>query len=249
MARFKDKIKELMTKYSISEDAAKEFLDVYDGDMGEINANLREAVSKVNEWNTWYAGEAPRLSAKELEYQALQAKLLAAETALGVRPAEPVTPAAPQNSNFDPDALENKIYQNFSLVQKDMYNIQRQHMANYKELPDLEPIEKLIQEKHLSPMAAYQEWVAPMDQKRRETELRATIEKELTEKWQAEATRRGTNAIYNRPPSEAVSPLDEDIIAPVPEPTKPGAAAVPSELELMADFVGTMRNGRSGVNH
>lgn len=256
MAKFKEKIKELMTKYSISEDAAKEFLEVYDGDMGEINGALREAAGNVQKWNDWYNGIAPGLTAQEEENKALKAQVEAMKKAMGVVDTNQNTNTGQStnqsaNTNFDPDKFEQRIYGNFSAVQKDIYNVQRYHMKNFGELPDLEPIEKLINEKNLSPWAAYQEWVGPMDQDRKEKELRAKIEKELMEKFQADATRRGTNT-FMRPVSDAVSPLDEDADAApvVKEPPKPGERTNPSELELMADFVGTMRQGRGAtVNH
>lgn len=248
MAKLKTKIKDLMAKYGISEEASRELLELHDGDLSEAQSAAQEAVNKVQEWNKWYSDVAPGITSRETELSTLKVQLDEAKRMLGMtpNPTPNPTPNTPNTDNsFDPEALENRIYQNFSTVQKDIYNIQRYHMKNFGELPDLEPIEKLIAEKKLSPLAAYNEWVAPMDNERKEKELRTRIEKEVTEKFQADATRRGTN-FYQRPESEAVSPLDEDfsVAAPKPEP-RPGERVDPSELELMADFVGSMRNGRS----
>lgn len=258
MPKLKEKIKDLQTQYGLSEDAAKAVLALHDGDLAEAQSMVAEEQNKVVKWNQWYAENAPQISASLAELEQLRAFKTQVESA-GIKVESPAAPAAPAKPNadndFDPNALEQRIYTNFSNVQKDIYNIQRYHMQHYKELPDLEPIETLINNKKVTPWAAYQEWVAPMEKERVETEMRAQITKELTEKMQAEATRSGINSHLLRTHSattgeEVTSPLDEVVREKAAQDTaarKPGEE--PNDLELMADFVGTMRQGRAGLAH
>lgn len=253
MARLKTQIKQLQTKYGISEEAATELLSLYDGDMGEAQAAAQAAVQAAeNKWLTWYNTNVPAIAKDLEELDNLRAFKARVDSTLNPQPTPPnpaVTQPQPNApSGFDPAAFESRIYDNFSAVQKDIYNIQRYHMKHYKELPDLEPIEKLIQDKKLSPWQAYQEWVQPMEKERTEKELRESITKELTEKFQAEASRRGTVGIFTRPESDVTSPLDVDVDTP-PPPPQPGTTSPPNDLELMADFVGTMRQGRANQSH
>lgn len=264
MARLKEKIKELQTKYSISEEAARDILALHDNDLTDASAAVSDLQEKVVKWNQWYAENAPGVTASLQELEALKSKVAALEAAgikidtPALKPNEP-TPK-PQGTPAELEALltqrDQAIYSNFSAVQKDLYNIQRYHMQHYKELPDIDPIEKLINERKLTPWAAYQEWVKPMETKRTEDELREKITKELTEKFQNEATRSGVNGflLSNRSATtgeEVTSPLDEVIRGKAEEAAKvtPKPGDAPSDLELMADFVGTMRNGRAGVTH
>lgn len=262
MARLKEKIKELQTKHGISEDAARDILALHDGDLSDASGAVVELQDKVVKWNQWYQDNAPGITASLQELDAAKTKLAALEAA-GIKLETPATkPVVPANTQIptDLDEVLNKrdqtIYGNFSAVQEDIYNIQRYHMQHYKELPDLAPVKKLIEEKHLSPWAAYQEWVGPMDTERKTKELREQITKELTEKFQNESTRTGVNGflLSNRSATtgeEVTSPLDEVLRGNAEEAAKvvPKPGDAPNDLELMADFVGTMRNGRAGVTH
>lgn len=274
MAKFKDKITEIRTKYGISEEAAKELLELYDGDMSETNALLTEEQNKVVSWNRFWFEKQPQIESLASEYEKVKTQLDAVQSTLtGVQPTNtqaqptPQTQQAVQTPNIA--EVEKRIYQNFSAVQRDLEKIRKYHFDNYKTLPDIEPIEKLIEEKKLTPWAAYQEWVAPMESQRKEAELRDKITKELTEKMQNDATRSGVNAYLLGTRSattgdEVTSPLDEVLrdqpVARTQTPQAIAAAAQageragvtnggPSDFELMSDFVQSMRTGRSGVAH
>ena len=258
MAKLKDKIKDLQTQYGITEDAAKAVLALHDGDLQDASALVAAEQAKVAGWNTWYQEKAPQITSALEELEQLRAFKTRVEGTVNpvVAPAvNPNAPAVPAN-NADLDAREQNIYRNFSAVQRDLYNVQRYHMQHYKELPDLAPIEKLIEEKKMTPWAAYQEWVAPMEKERTTNEIRAQLTKEITEKFQNEATRGGVNSHLLQTKSsltgeEVTSPLDEvmrEQAAKANATQKPGDGT-PSELELMSDFVGTMRQGRAGLAH
>jgi hypothetical protein len=261
MARLKEKIKDLQATYGITEDAAKAVLALHEGDLQDASTMLDDERKKVVEWNQWYTQNAPNIQASMEELDALRAKFKALEAA-GFTPntsttPETVTTTTPNTPNLDSvlDQREQKIYQNFSSVQRDLYNIQRQHLQNYKELPDLTPIEKLIEEKKMTPWAAYQEWVAPMEKERTEKVLRAQITQELTEQFQNQNTRQGVNSFLSNRSAltgeEITSPLDEaakDSIPVTPVVPKAGERVDPSEMDLMADFVGNMRNGRAAAH-
>lgn len=256
MAKLKDKINDLKTKYGISEDAAREVLSLHEGDLTEASAMVAAEQAKVVGWNQWYQEKAPQIAAALDELEALRAYKANVERATNPTPTPSPTPTPNPAQPANLEQVEKRIYDNFSAVQRDIYNIQRHHMQNYKELPDLEPIEKLIQEKNLTPWAAYQEWVAPLEKERTTKELTEKITAELTQKFQNEATRSGVNGYLLSNKSaltgeEVTSPLDEvareqaQKNAVNPTPSKDG----PSDLELMADFVGTMRQGRAGNVH
>lgn len=256
MAKLKDKIKDLQTQYGISEDAAKAILSLHDGDLQDASAAVAAEQEKVVKWNQWYQENAPNIQASLAELEQARAELDAFKKA-GITITSPTTVTKPVEPNLEEllNQRDQTIYGNFSAVQKDIYNIQRYHMQHYKELPDLDPIEKLINEKKMTPWAAYQDWVAPMEKERTTKELTDKITKELTEKFQNESTRSGVNGYLLQNKSsltgeEVTSPLDEVAreqaeAASKTTTTKPGDA--PSELELMADFVGTMRHGRMGT--
>jgi hypothetical protein len=264
MAKLKEKIKELQTTYGITEEAAKAVLALHEGDLADAAAMVAEEQGKVTKWNQWYAENAPNIQASLTELEQLRTKfdtLKAAgvnlESNTNTNTNTNTTNTTPPDINTVLDAREKQIYSNFSAVQRDLYNIQRDHLAKYKELPDLAPIEKLIEEKKMTPWAAYQQWVEPMEKDRTTKELREQITKELTEKFQNDNTRLGVNSFLANRNSltgeEVTSPLDEvakdiaekqAIAAP-----KAGERNDPSELELLADFTGTMRNGRAGLAH
>src|SRR3954470_15607061 len=151
MAKLKEKIKELQTTYGISEEAAKAVLALHEGDLQDASAMLTEEQNKVVKWNQWYSENAPGIQASLTELDELRGKMKAFEAA-GININSTTTTATtttkpgetPANFNEILDQREKAIYGNFSAVQRDLYNIQRQHMAHYKELPDLAPIEKLI---------------------------------------------------------------------------------------------------------
>jgi len=272
MAKLKEKINDLKTQYGISEDAARAILELYDGDMSESNALLTEEQNKVVSWNRFWFEKQPQIEALANEYEKVKAQLDTVQNTLTGQPNTTLTtpqstPSQPaQNQNIA--ETEQRIYRNFSAVQRDLEKVRKYHFDNYKTLPDIEPIEKLIEEKKLTPWAAYQEWVAPMEAERKEKELRDKITKELTEKMQNEATRSGVNSylLSNRSATtgeEVTSPLDEVLRDQSPERTQtPQAAAAaaqasdraatnngPSDFELMTDFVQSMRTGRSGIAH
>lgn len=279
MAKLRDKISELKTKYGISEDAAKEVLSLHDGDLAESNALLTAEQNKVIEWNKfWFTDKGPQIAALATEYERLKAQMDALEKA-GVSIGNQAQGTQSQNTQVNPAAqaqpnqeeMEQRIYRNFSAVQKDLYNIQKYHFDNYKSLPDIAPIEKLIEEKKMTPWAAYQEWVAPMEATRKETELREKITTELMTKFQNDATRTGVNSylLSNRSATtgeEVTSPLDEvlrDRSNSTSTQTAQAAAAAaqaenraqisrpsdPTEFEQMSDFVSSMREGRSKLAH
>lgn len=259
MAKLKEKINELKSKYGITEDAAREVLALHDGDLQEANAVIAQEQNKVVEWNKFWFEKSPQIEALAQEYAALKAQMDAIKSATGTnyqpQPVTPSTPTQPQNQNVD--ELEQRIYRNFSAVQKDLYKIQQYHLENYGKLPDLEPIEKLIETQKVTPWKAYEQWVAPMDADRKEKALRAQITQELTEKMRNDATRSGVNSylLSNKNSvtgEEVVSPLDEALredAAKVAAAPKQTDAAAPSEFELLTDFVQSMRQGRSGVAH
>ena len=264
MAKLKEKIKELQATYGITEDAAKAVLALHEGDLQDASTMLTEEQNKVVKWNQWYTENAPNIQASLAELEQLRTQMDTLKAAgVNINPLPNTnTNTTNTNTNTNPsnlddilDQREKRIYNNFSQVQKDLYNIQRQHMAHYKELPDIEPIEKLINEKGMTPWAAYQSWVEPMEKERTTKDLREQITKELTEKFQNENTRQGVNNFLSNKSSlgeEVTSPLDEvarDIVATTPVTPKAGERVDPNEMELMADFLGTMRNGRAGMVH
>ncbi len=273
MAKLKDKINDLKTKYGISEEAAKEVLELHDGDMAEANTMLTAEQNKVVSWNQFWFEKQPQIEALATEYERLKALTDSFQSTLSGNPnPKPNTNPNPNPNPQAPDLteVEQRIYRNFSAVQKDLQKIQKYHFDNYKTLPEIDPIEKLIEEKKMTPWAAYQEWVAPMEATRKETELREKITKELTEKMQNEATRSGVNGYRLKTHSsltgdEVTSPLDEVLreqALPADRVASPQAAAAaaqasnreavnngPSEFELMTDFVQSMRTGRSGIAH
>lgn len=258
MAKLKDKINELKTKYSLSEEAAREVLSLHDGDLQEANASLIEEQNKVIEWNRFWNGKVPQIEELAREYETLKAQMDAIKSATGSQ-IPPTPDPTPRNTPQPTDDLEQRVYRNFSSVQEDLWNIQRQHFENYKTIPDLAPIKKLIEERKMTPWAAYQEWVQPMESKRKEDKIREEVTKEITEKFQNEATRSGVNSylLSNKSGTgeEVTSPLDE-VLRDRTEAAAATAATVqkpqgsdPSEFELLTDFVQTMRSGKSGVAH
>lgn len=266
MAKLKEKIKELQATYGITEEAAKAVLALHEGDLQEASTMLADEQNKVVKWNQWYTENAPNIQASLAELEQLRSKFDSLKAAgVDINPTTNTntnttntTTNANSTGNLDEilDQREKRIYNNFSQVQKDLYNIQRHHMSHYKELPDIEPIEKLINEKGMTPWAAYQSWVEPMEKERTEKELREKITKELTEQFQNQNTRQGVNSFLSNKSSltgeEVTSPLDEvarDSVPVTPVTPKPGERVDPSEMELMADFLGTMRNGRAGLAH
>jgi len=265
MAKLKEKIKELQATYGITEEAAKAVLALHEGDLAEASGMLATEQEKVVKWNQWYTENAPNIQASLAELEQLKTKFDALKSAgVDINPTTPNpnsntntnTNANPANLDEILDKREKNIYNNFSLVQRDIYNIQRYHMGHYKELPDLEPIEKLINEKGMTPWAAYQSWVEPMEKERTTKELTEKITKELTEQFQNQNTRQGVNSFLSNKSSltgeEVTSPLDEvarDAVAATPVTPKAGERVDPNEMELMADFLGTMRNGRAGMVH
>lgn len=266
MARLREKISELKTKYGITEEAAREVLAHYDNDLAEANALLAEEQNKVVDWNKFWFEQSPKVEALAREYEAVKAQLDAIKAATDPTYRQTVTPPTPTpqttQTPVNSEELEQRVYRNFSQVQEDLWNIQRQHFENYKTIPDLAPIKKLIEEKKLTPWKAYEEWVAPMEAERKEKILRDKITTELTEKFQNEATRTGINSymLSNRSATtgeEVTSPIDEALrdrneaaaaAAAVPKPSS-GERTEPSEFELLTDFVQSMRQGRSGVAH
>lgn len=264
MAKLKEKIKELQTTYGITEEAAKAVLTLHEGDLQDAANMVADEQAKVVKWNQWYNENAPNIQATLSELEELRTKMDALKAAgVNIEPTNHSNTNTNTNSNAAPadmnkllDERENRIYGNFSAVQKDLYTIQRLHMKNYNELPDLEPIEKLINEKKMTPLAAYQEWVTPLEKERTTKELREQITKELTEKFQNENTRQGVNSFLANRNSitgeEVTSPLDEvakDVAEKQAAAPKAGDRNDPTELELLADFAGTMRNGRAGLAH
>jgi hypothetical protein len=270
MAKLKDKINDLKVKYSISDEAAREVLALYDGDILEANALLTEEQNKVVEWNKFWFEKQPQIEALANEYEKVKTQLdTVTSTINGVQPNTNTQPN-PQPNPQTPDlaSVEQRIYQNFSAVQRDLEKVRKYHFDNYKTLPDIEPIEKLIEEKKLTPWAAYQEWVAPMELERKDKELREKITKELTEKMQNEATRSGVNSYLLTDRSrttgeEVTSPLDEvlkdqsnnreqspqAVAAAAQAKDRNDATVGPSEFDLMTDFVQSMRTGRAGIAH
>jgi hypothetical protein len=264
MARLREKIKDLQTKYGISEDAARELLSLHDNDLEDASNTVKELQGTVVRWNQWYQENAPGITASFEELDNLKAKLGALESAgVTLKPTVTTTATPPKPDTQSPDITkllderDQAIYGNFNTVQRELYNVQKHHLKHYKELPDLEPIEKLINEKRMTPWAAYQEWVGPMEKERVTAELKTQLTKEITERLQNEHTRTGVNSflLQNRSSvtgEEITSPLDESLrerleaAPPAPDPTK---SVAPTEMDLMADFIGTMRNGRSGVAH
>lgn len=260
MAKLKEKIKELQTTYGITEEAAKAVLALHEGDLQDASSMLAEEQSKVVKWNQWYTENAPGIQASLAELDELKAKFKTLEAA-GINVGNttittPTTPTTPSNINETLDQREKQIYANFSSVQRDLYNIQRDHLAKFKELPDLAPIEKLIEDKKMTPWQAYQSWVEPMEKDRTTKELREQITKELTEKFQNDNTRSGVNGFLANRNSltgeEVTSPLDEvakDIAERQAIAPKTSDSSNPTELELLADFAGSMRNGRANLAH
>jgi hypothetical protein len=256
MAKLKDKINELKTKYGITEDAAREVLALHDGDLQESNALLTQEQNKVVEWNKFWFEKAPQIEGLAREYETLKAQMDAIKSATGNQPYQP-QPTPTNNQPTNTDDLEQRVYRNFSQVQEDLWNVQKYHFDNFKSIPDLAPIKKLIEERKMTPWAAYKEWVQPMETERKEKELREKITQELTDKMRNEATRNGVNgyllAKTNINGDEVTSPLDEVLRdkAETPEPVKTAAArgSDPSEFEQLSDFVQSMRSGRSGVAH
>lgn len=271
MAKLKEKINDLKVKFGLSDEAAREVIALYDGDMSEVNALLTEEQNKVVSWNKFWFEKQPQIEALATEYERLKGQLDTVQTTItGQHPTPQEKPQQTQNTqNVNVDEVEKRIYQNFSAVQRDLEKIRKYHFDNYKTLPDIEPIEKIIEEQRLTPWDAYQKWVAPMESERKEKELREKITKELTEQFQNDATRNGVNGyrLSNRSATtgeEVTSPLDEVLReqSTVPREQSPQAAAAaaqsgeravavngPSEFELMTDFVQSMRNGRSGLAH
>lgn len=261
MAKLKEKINDLKTKYGITEDAAREVLALYDGDMQEANALLTQEQNKVVEWNKFWYDKQPQIETLAREYENLRAQMDAIKSATG-QPVTPPTPTTQNTSQPSNDDLEQRVYRNFSQVQEDLWNIQKYHFDNYKAIPDLAPIKKLIEERKMTPWAAYQEWVAPQESERKEKELREKITKEITEQMRNDATRNGVNSylLSNKNSvtgEEVTSPLDEVLRDRSKESGAQAAAAAqkseraadPSEFELLSDFVSSMRQGRSGVAH
>lgn len=270
MARLKDKINDLKTKYGISDEAAREVLSLHDGDMSEANSLLTEEQNKVVSWNKFWFEKAPQIDSLASEYEKLKGQMDSLQSTINGQPQPPSAPNPAPVQATDAD-LEQRIYRNFSAVQKDIYNIQRYHLEHYKTLPDIAPIEQLIETKKMTPWAAYQEWVKPMETERTDKELREKITAELTAKFQNEATRSGVNGYMLSNKSaltgeEVTSPLDEVIKdrAGSMQPTQQSGAQAavaaqhdnksveasgPNDFELMSDFVGSMRNGRAGQSH
>jgi hypothetical protein len=263
MAKLKEKIKELQTTYGITEDAAKAVLALHEGDLQDASSMLGEEQAKVVKWNQWYTENAPGIQASLAELDELKAKFKTLEAA-GINVGNTNTNTAnttntnanTPNINETLDQREKQIYANFSSVQRDLYNIQRDHLAKFKELPDLAPIEKLIEEKKMTPWQAYQSWVEPMEKDRTTKELREQITKELTEKFQNDNTRSGVNGFLANRNSitgeEVTSPLDEvakDVAERQAIAPKTSDSSNPTELELLADFAGSMRNGRANLAH
>lgn len=269
MAKLKDKINELKTQYGITEEAAKAVLALHEGDLSEANAMLTEEQNKVISWNKFWSEKQPQIEALATEYERLKGQMDTVTTTLNGNPNPNPNPNPnTQNPNSqapDLNAVEQRIYQNFSAVQRDLQKIQKYHFDNYKTMVDIEPIEKLIDEQKLTPWKAYQEYVAPMEAERKEKELREKITKELTEKMQNEATRSGVNGYMLKTHSattgeEVTSPLDEvlrdrlegkeptpqEIAAKAQANDRSNAGNGPSEFELMTDFVSSMRTGRMG---
>ena len=258
MARLKEKINDLKTKYGISEDAARELLSLHDGDLQEANAVLAQEQNKVVEWNKFWFEKAPQIEALAREYETTKAQLDAIKAATNPQYSQPQIPAQTANQP-SPDEMEQRVYRNFSKVQEDLWNVQKHHFDNYKSIPDLTPIKKLIEERNMTPWAAYQEWVAPMEKERTEKELREKITTELTEKLRNEATRTGVNSymLSNKSATtgeEVTSPLDEVLrdrnetaaqAAAAAQKSDRGASNDPSEFELLTDFVQSMRSGRA----
>lgn len=272
MAKLKEKINDLKTKYGLSEEAAREVIDLYDGDMSEANALLTAEQNKVISWNSFWFEKQPQIEALANEYEKLKTQLDTVQTTITgqtVIPTQTQTTQTQQTTQTPNVAeVEQRIYRNFSAVQRDLEKIRKYHFDNYKTLPDIEPIEKLIEEKKLTPWVAYQEWVAPMELERKEKELRDKITKELTEKMQNDATRSGVNGYLLSTRSattgeEVTSPLDEVLRDQTPDRTQTAQATAaatqandraaqnngPSDFELMTDFVQSMRTGRSGIAH
>lgn len=265
MAKLKEKIHELKTKYGITEEAAREVLALHDGDLAEANSMITDAQNKVIGWNQFWYEKAPQIQALAEENERLKAQVETVKTAFN--PANPnPNPNPNPSTNTQPQSLEElekRIYNNFSAVQEDIYNIQRQHLENYKTLPDLGPIKKLIDEKGMTPWKAYEEWVRPLDEKRKEDALREKITQELTTKFQNENTRTGLNSFMLTNKSsltgeEVTSPLDESIRARGEEAAVEAAKAAqaptaktgdPSDFELMVDFTNSMREGRNRLAH
>lgn len=260
MARLKEKINDLKTQYGISEDAARELLKLHEGDLQEASAMLAEEQNKVVEWNKFWFEKSPQIEALAREYETLKNQMAAIQSATNpnYEPAQP-QPSARQSNQPSPEELEQRVYRNFSKVQEDLWNVQKHHFDNYKSIPDLTPIKKLIEERGMTPWAAYQEWVAPMEKERTEKELREKITAELTEKLRNEATRTGVNSymLSNKSATtgeEVTSPLDEVLrdrnetaaqAAAAAQKTERGASSDPSEFELLTDFVQSMRQGRA----
>lgn len=269
MAKLKEKIADIRAKFGISEEAAREVLALHDNDLAEANALLTQEQNKVVDWNKFWFDKAPQIEALAREYENVKAQLDAIKQAANpsYQPTPnptSVTPAQnqPAANQLTPEEQEQRIYRNFSQVQEDLWNVQKYHFDNYKTIPDLAPIKKLIEEKKMTPWAAYQEWVAPEEAKRKEAELRAKITAELEEKQRNEATRTGVNGylLSNRSSmgEEVTSPLDEAIrernatpsqAAAAAQKTERGEKADPSDFELMSDFVQSLRNGRQGIAH
>jgi len=266
MAKLKEKINELKTKYGITEDAAREVLALHDGDIQEASALLTQEQNKVIEWNKFWSAKVPQIEALVNEYDSLRTQLDAIKAATGVQPNTEsktipnATEINTKSSNIDD--VEKRIYQNFSQVQEDLWNIQRQHFENYKTIPDLAPIKQLIEEQKMTPWSAYQKWVEPMESERKEKELRERVTAEITEKLRNEATRNGVNSYLLSTKNsvtgeEVTSPLDEvlrdtnekEAVKAASQGTNNQDKTGPSEFELLTDFVQSMRSGRSGVAH